>query len=141
MTPSRHLSPETLLALAQGTLADDQLSVCAGHVAQCTHCADLLVEIMEDHLHQAPAGFADSVYYRLQLQAEEKSREFRSYCIRVTASVAVVVLCALSTLLLPARSIRLPEQPPQKEYHSLYEESETKESLLAPLYNLFEKHN
>jgi anti-sigma factor RsiW len=87
---NRHLTDEALKAFGSGQLDEEQSAEFAGHAAECAECAARMVEAIEPCSMKPPKGFAEAAALRIESELGQKRREFRIYCARIAACVAVV---------------------------------------------------
>ena len=94
----RHLSPEELKALKEGTFQDAEIMSLLEHISDCSSCAAKFAGCFrEDELLEVPSGFRENIMSRLEPEKVDDykvdQRQQILYSIRVViAACATLVL-------------------------------------------------
>jgi len=134
MMQKQHLSSTQFEKLSQGTLTQQQMLECADHIADCSLCARQLADVLSDNLSEPPRGFTDRVLRLIVEPSAGKMREYRRFCMKVAAFVALIISGTLSLLLLPNEyqdKLSTLEWQTDKGGGSLFDEPEQHDSLLS----------
>ena len=88
-----HLDNDKLNGLKNGLLSASEEEDALLHISQCGQCAERFSEFFRLSQKSPPAGFSESIAWRIR----SKRREFLLYSVRVMVSVAASLVIVFTT--------------------------------------------
>ena len=138
----QHLAAQQLRALSSGCMDERQTIQAAEHIAVCPQCALQFADLVQENLSQPPDGFAERVCLSIGQWTDKRLRDYRLYCIRVAACVALIIVGVLAMMRFSAPALSLPaemDSPVIADGKGYFDEPEQKDNLYYDLQSFVDR--